>query len=154
MEEYSQITGKINSDNKVSISIKLCIDRNPFGVIWNMLLHLLTYYWFLFKLRKFYDYGLSTEVFLVFRSYQNLTVIDIIMVCWRIQSLYSKRDIAPDDWFLVSEYCTWMYLILRNLLNKGGFCITCNTGLTWYCRIIFIVGSRLTYDQNTLLFPI
>ena len=44
VEEYSQIPGRITSDDKILILIKLCIDRNSFDVICNMLLGLLTYY--------------------------------------------------------------------------------------------------------------
>ena len=80
MEENSQFPGRIIRDNKISISTKLCIVRNPFDGICNiMLLHLFVYYSLPVKLCKFGNFKLSTEVFFVLRSYQNLTVIDIIV---------------------------------------------------------------------------
>ena len=44
VEEYSQILGRVVSDNKTSISqSKLCIHGNPFDIFCNMLLRSFTY---------------------------------------------------------------------------------------------------------------
>ena len=68
--------------------------------------HSFAYYEFPFMVREFCDYRLIMKVFFVFPFYQNLTGMDIISVCWRFRTLYSKRDVAPDDWLLASEYRT------------------------------------------------
>ena len=143
VEEYSQIPGRIVSDNKILISrSKLYICSNLFVVVWNMLFQSFTCYYFLFVLRKFCDGGLTIKLSFVFRSYQNLINIGVRLHIW---TLYSKQDIAPNDRMFVNEYCTWMYWILRKWLSKGGICILVTLG--W----LDIVESSLSLGPSWLL---